>query len=145
MFHDVMVWLDRHRTIYDRVDDEPYLQRYYILFKDRSTAPFNIFIHRFLKSDIDELHDHPWSFVTFILWGGYWEHTTLGKKWCGMGSFRYARADLLHRIELDSTYPYCWTLFIPFSKQRDWGFMTSDGWVRHDEYLMKKKELKKMQ
>jgi hypothetical protein len=139
MFHDLMVWLDRHRIIYDRVDEEPYLQRYYILFKDRSTAPFNIFIHRFLKSDPDELHDHPWAYMTFILWGGYWEYTPLGKKWYGMGSFRHAPANSLHRIELDPTYPYCWTLFIPFSKQRDWGFMTSSGWVRHDEYLMNKK------
>ena len=60
----------RHRIIYDRLSNEPYLERYYLLFKDRKWFPFNIFIHKILKSDLDDLHDHPWPYFTLILKGG---------------------------------------------------------------------------
>ena len=58
-------YFDRHRIIYARGDDEPYLERYYIFLKNRTSFPFNIFIHKFLKSDPDDLHDHPWPWFTF--------------------------------------------------------------------------------
>ena len=59
----VMKVTNRKRIIMDRVNNEPYLERYYIFFKDRPEYfPFNIFIHKFLKSDPDEINDHPWGF-----------------------------------------------------------------------------------
>ena len=63
----------RHRVIMDRQSDEPYLERYYVFLKDRTWFPFNIFVHKFLKSDRDHLHDHPWPYFTLILKGGYYE------------------------------------------------------------------------
>ena len=54
-----MKLLDRHRIINDRIDMEPYLERYYLFLKDREDFPFNIFLHKFIKSDPYELHDHP--------------------------------------------------------------------------------------
>ena len=66
-----MEYLGRRRVINDREDNEPYLERYYIFLRDRKTFPFNIFIHRFLKSAPDDLHDHPWAFFSIILSGGY--------------------------------------------------------------------------
>ena len=83
LFIKIMSYLGRYRVIYDRYDNEPYLERFYIFLKDRKTFPFNIFIHRFLKSDPDDLHDHPWAFRTIILFGGYWEFTEDGKFWRG--------------------------------------------------------------
>ena len=65
--------LDRKRIIYDRLDNEPYLERYYVFLKDRKLFPFNVFLHRFLKSDPDHVHDHPWPYATLILRGGYYE------------------------------------------------------------------------
>ena len=62
----IMDLLGRKRIILDRESDEPYLERYYIFLKNRTTFPFNMFIHKFLKSDPDDLHDHPWGFTTFI-------------------------------------------------------------------------------
>jgi hypothetical protein len=33
-------------------------------------------LHHILRSDDDrDLHDHPWSFLSIVLKGGYWEHT----------------------------------------------------------------------
>lgn len=39
---------------------------------------FSIRIHQFLRDDHDVFHDHPWSFVTLILKGGYWEDRRYG-------------------------------------------------------------------
>lgn len=66
-----MTKLNRYRIINDRIDKEPYLERYYIFLKNRTWFPFNIFIHKFLKSDPDDLHDHPWGFVSIPIYPGY--------------------------------------------------------------------------
>ena len=70
MFKKLMIWLGRYRIINDRQTKEPYLERYYLFLKDRNKFPFNIFLHKFLKSDPDQLHDHPWNYSTFIIKGG---------------------------------------------------------------------------
>jgi hypothetical protein len=139
---------DRHRVIMDRVNDEPYLERYYVFLKDRKRFPFNIFVHKFLKSDPDDVHDHPWPYFTVILKGGYWEWIPVfdlrGAKiheycvWRRPGSFRFAGAETYHRIELDPAVT-CWTLFMPGIKQRDWGFLVKNKWVQWQEYLTMRK------
>ena len=138
----------RYRVIMDRLDGEPYLERYYVFLRDRNRFPFNIFVHKFLKSDPDDVHDHPWPFATLILKGGYWEwrpqFDAQGKKtgeiakWCGPGSFRTAQATTYHRIELDPDIT-CWTLFMPGAKQRDWGFLVKNKWIQWEEYLKQRK------
>lgn len=130
------------RTIRSRTDDDDYLIRYYILMKDRSqNFPFNIFIHKFLKSDPDDLHDHPWGFFTLILWGGYWEYTRKGKFWRAPGYFNMVDASWTHRVELEKNRP-CWTLFIPFQHIRKWGFYKNGEWMESDEYFaMRRKAL----
>lgn len=136
--------LGRHRIIMDRVDHEPYLERYYVFLKDREWFPFNVFIHKFLKSDPDDVHDHPWPYATLILRGGYYEWTpefdSAGRKvgevrhWRGPGHFRFCRADSFHRIELKADVE-CWTLFMPGPKQREWGFLVKNKWIPHEQYL----------
>lgn len=32
-----------------------------------------IYIHRFMRSDSDDPHDHPWNFFTYVISGGYTE------------------------------------------------------------------------
>jgi len=137
-FTAIMSYFDRHRIILDRESNEPYLERFYLFFKDRGDFPFNIFLHRFLKSDPDDLHDHPWNYRTFILLGGYWEYTEDGKFWRGAPTYRYADATHFHRLELDKETDYCWTLFIPGKKVREWGFKTENGWIPHDKYIKNK-------
>jgi hypothetical protein len=144
----LMVRLNRKRLVYDRVDGELYLTRYYLFLKERTKCPFNIFLHRFHKSDDEVLHDHPWPFATLILRGGYWEWRPqfnaqgqkIGEiaKWCGPGSFRTASATTYHRIELDPAVT-CWTLFMPGPKQRDWGFLVRNVWVQWEQYLKQRK------
>ena len=50
MFLKLLEKLGRKRIVYDRVDNEPYLERYYLFLKDRTWFPFNVFLHKFLKS-----------------------------------------------------------------------------------------------
>ena len=144
-------WLDRlgrKRIIMDRTCNEPYLERYYLFLKDREKFPFNIFLHKFLKGDPDDVHDHPWPYATLILKGGYYEWTpqfnAQGQKineiarWCSAGSFRWAGANTYHRIELEPGVD-CWTMFVPGPKQRDWGFLVKNRWIQHEQYFQLRK------
>lgn len=151
MFLKLLDKLGRKRIVMDRVNNEPYLERYYLFLKDRTTFPFNIFLHRFLKSDPDDVHDHPWSYATLILRGGYWEwipqFTDTGEKiteiatWRAPGHFRISNAKSYHRIELDPSVE-CWTLFMPGRQQRDWGFLNKKNqWIQHEEYLQSSNRL----
>ena len=132
--------LGRYRVIMDREDNEPYLERYYVFLKDRTWFPFNVFVHRFLKSDPDDLHDHPWPYMTIILRGGYWEYTQ-GKvmpEWKGAGQIRFGHSTDYHRIELETDVD-CWTLFCPGPKIRDWGFLRGSRWIQHEKYFEQRK------
>lgn len=51
--------------------ESPYLIRYTLL----DLKAFQICLHVFLRSDHDEHHDHPWNFISIILWRGYFEET----------------------------------------------------------------------
>lgn len=143
--------LGRHRVIMDRQNNKPYLERYYVFLKDRKRFPFNVFIHKFLRSDPDDVHDHPWPYATLILKGGYYEWTPTfdsnGKKigevryWRGPGHFRICSATSYHRIELDPNVT-CWTMFMPGPQRREWGFLVSsegqDRWIHNNIYLEQK-------
>jgi len=136
--------LGRHRVILDRQSNEPLLERYYVFLKDRKWFPFNIFVHKFLKSDPDDVHDHPWPYATLILKGGYYEWIPQFDKqghkfteiavWRGPGSFRVCGATSYHRIELDPNVE-CWTMFMPGPQKREWGFLVKNKWIHNDEYL----------
>lgn len=134
----------RKRIVMDRQNDEPYLERYYVFLRDRKYFPFNIFIHKFLKSDPDHVHDHPWAYATLILRGGYYEWVAkvnpAGEKidevrvWRGPGHFRICSASSYHRIELCPGIE-CWTMFMPGPQKRDWGFLVNNKWIPHERYL----------
>lgn len=146
---DTLDKLGRKRIIMDRVDDEPYLERYYVFLKERTWFPFNVFLHKFLKSDPDEVHDHPWPYATLILKGGYWEWipkiNTLGEKWGeykvwrGPGHFRTCEPESYHRIELEPGVTP-WTLFMPGPKKREWGFLVNNKWIHNETYLKGRRE-----
>ena len=141
--------LGRKRIIFDRVHDEPYLERYYLFLKEREHFPFNIFLHKFLKGDPDDVHDHPWPYATQILRGGYYEwvpeFNSLGHKigeirhWRGPGHFRVCSANSYHRVELEAGVD-CWTLFMPGPHRREWGFLVNDQWIQHEQYLKERYE-----
>ena len=84
--------------------------RYYPLFRKRPKwFPFNILIHKLLKSDLGDLHDHYWSYITIILKGGYWETTEKGTFWRKPGYFGFRSYDHRHSIKVPDGKS-AWTL-----------------------------------
>lgn len=135
-------WLEKRGRVkvITREDGSPYLIRYYIFFKDRPKwVPFNVYLHRTLRSDEDGLHDHPWPWASYILNGGYFEDTPEGRFWRGKGSFRIRKATDFHRLVLPSwinEQEQCWSLFFVGKRQKRWGFLNQDGvWVYWRDYL----------
>jgi len=146
MIKKLMQWLGRHRIILDRQSNEPLLERYYVFLNDRTWFPFNIFVHKFCKSDPDDVHDHPWPYATLILKGGYYEWIPQFnpdgtknceiRKWRGPGHFRICSPNSYHRIELkEDVTP--WSLFMPGPQKREWGFLVNDKWIESETYLSK--------
>jgi hypothetical protein len=149
MFLKLLEKLGRKRIILDRESNEPYLERYYLFLKDRKYFPFNVFLHKFLKGDPDDVHDHPWPYATLILKGGYYEwvpeFNTEGdmvgqrRHWRGPGHFRICSATSYHRIELDPGVT-AWTLFMPGPQKREWGFLwAGKKWIHNEDYFQLRK------
>ena len=112
------------------VEGDPYLDRLSII----TTPWFSIKLHRIYRPDRQrELHDHPWTFLSLILWGHYLEHTVSGLRrrfW-----FNWKRAEDRHSICEVSRSPV-WTLVICGPSRREWGFWVDDGtrFVQWREY-----------
>lgn len=108
-------------------------------------------LHHILRSDADrEPHDHPFSFVSIILWGpAYMEEVYLAAKSGVMRGApilvrvrrplrwlpRFVRASTLHRLVLLQP---CWTLVFTGRRVREWGFQTKRGWVAWREFTTAK-------
>jgi hypothetical protein len=105
---------------------QKYLERYY-LFRSKWLA---IYIHRFWASDEDPLHDHPWSNISWVRIGGYWENLPDGQRlWRSVGFKAFRTAPEFHRVELQpGTEGKVWTVFFRFRRRRQWGFWHQDGW-----------------
>lgn len=108
---------------------EPYMLRWWVIPRNRW---FNIYLHRFLRSDDDRaLHDHPWFNCSYILDGEYTEETiSCGgvhhKRVVRVGEIKFRSPWRAHRVELHAGP--CWTLFITGPIVRTWGFHCPRGW-----------------
>ena len=104
--------LDRGPSWPDYDKAEPFMVRYYLLFRKRPKwFPFNILLHKILKSDLGDLHDHYWSYITIILKGGYWESTQNGTFWRGPGYIGFRKATDRHSLKIPKGKP-AWTLLL---------------------------------
>lgn len=114
--------------------ENPYLLRWWLIPRNRV---FNIYLHKFLRSDDDRaLHDHPWVWCSILLRGSYveWSKPQPGEVLLShverftAGSARFHRARYAHRLVIDRGAS-CWTLFITGPVVREWGFHCPQGWV----------------
>lgn len=113
--------------------DNPYLTRYVLCWLKK----LKVYLHIFHRSDADELHDHPWHYVSIILWRGYTEHTLLGKKRIWPGMIIHRKAHHAHRVELLNGKRAVTIVFISGWK-RHWGFFTPTGWQYWKHYFADK-------
>lgn len=85
------------------------------------TPWFRIYLHR-LKAETahDLCHSHPWSFVTFLLRGGYSElHEGVWTVY-GAGTVLFRPAEWEHNVVTRGT---SWSLVFTGAKRRAWGFV----------------------
>lgn len=151
IFHKIFNKLGRYRLIPDRRTGEQYMHRYYLFLKDRKWFPFNVTLHKIVRSDDPVFHDHPWPYMTIILSGGYWEHTPIfhhedtnrivgeNVQWRGLGSIVLRGSNELHWLECDPSVGPATTLFFMGPQVRDWGFVVKSDkhgttkWIQHEE------------
>ena len=97
-------------------------------------------LHQIVRSDADrELHDHPFSFVSIILAGGYIEERPgRPNRFHGPGSILFRRAEDLHRICIDPRKGPAWTFVLRGPYRRMWGFRTAKGWMPWHQFIAEK-------
>ncbi len=138
-----MNWIDRilmrifSFIVIDSEENGPYMVRYKVF-----RCPwFKIFLHHILRSDEDlELHDHPWNFVSLILWEGYQEilqrHVEPSIRRVRGGDVIRHRATDAHRLILERP---AWTLVCVTGKKRTWGFYDlEDRWISYSDFFDRK-------
>ncbi len=114
-----MLFSNRKRILLDRGPSwpdfdkaEPFMIRYYVLFRKRPAwFPFNILVHKILKSDLGDLHDHYWSYITIIIKGGYWETTKKGTYWRRPGYVGFRKNTSKHSLRIPDG-KVAWTLML---------------------------------
>ena len=127
----VFLWIKK-LTLRIREGDFPVYLIRYSLFK----CPwFAVKLHKIILSDEDYFHDHPWSFISIILKGGYIEHTPERSRLYGAGSILWRPSPSIHKIQV---YQPATTLVITFKKTRTWGFYTGSGFVKWFDFYKKK-------
>lgn len=111
------------------VNDEPYLERYWLGRAFGITA----YLHRFRSSDGDRnVHDHPWTWALGVpLTGGYdeerldrWdpvEGVVMRQRKLRPGAINVIRGADFHRIAF--VLPGTWTLFVHARRTKGWGFL----------------------
>lgn len=90
-------------------------------------------------------HDHPWNYLSIILWGGYWEYSECANCyevkdngawfktiWYGPGSFLFRKGDKLHKLIIPEG-EFSISLIFTSKKWRDWGFIEKEGWYSHKQ------------
>lgn len=115
-------------------EGDPYLLRWHLIPRN---PLFNVYLHAFLRSDDETMHDHSWPSVSLLLLGGYVDHSV---DRAGQPTARYYSAGDLcfrlrggrpHRIQIAVA---CWSLFITGPRYRAWGFHCPDRWVPWEEF-----------
>lgn len=149
---------DRFFLIPTRDRDGPYLLRMWlsppVLTKkgdrERFQSAKSLLLHYFFRGDDDQaLHDHPWSFRTRIIAGGYMEHlpphdwkrgSKLGPGWDkhivshGKGTEVNHWAEDLHCVGM--VMPGTFTLVETGPETRPWGFHPEgQEWIASADYL----------
>lgn len=111
---------------------------------------FQICIHVFHRSDADDLHDHPWNFVTIPLWRGYMEEVPILQKFGYTKPTKtrvrtriyplipyFREATHRHRVILRNNKRAVTLVFMgPYIRR--WGFWVDDQWVYWKRYFKEK-------
>lgn len=94
----------------------------------------NVFVHRFLRDDQEDVHCHPWWNLSVPLSGGYIEADADGRREKReAGGWVFRKAEERHAIV--EVIPGTVSLFITGPKEREWGFWPDpETFVHHLDY-----------
>ena len=107
-----------------------YNKRWYI-----KTPWFSIRLHHWFHSDdARNFHDHPWSFVTIVLKGGYTDISPQGEQEMKVGSVAFRPA--LHRHTVKVNPGGCWSLVLTGPEFRKWGFWVKNKFKKANKYFL---------
>ena len=134
-------WAFLEKFVISRVPGGPYLTRWRLV----ATPWFSVFLHRIDGPDPDQdVHDHPWNFVSFVIRGGYVEQYVLPLLGSGAAPrTKVWRRWSVHRMPLGAYHKIerllgvpTWTLILTGRRRREWGFLThAQGHVPWRKYL----------
>jgi hypothetical protein len=142
-------WAFMQRQVIKCQDGLDYLIRWRVV----QTPWFAVYLHDLLEPDsARDPHDHPWTFWSVILRGGYVEKIWEQDPQLGVGGFHrvvgwwsrsYRRrwlAGSVHKMTMDKAHmiqfvqPGTRSLIICGPRRRTWGFWTEEGFVPWTEY-----------
>lgn len=113
---------------------------HFVRWRIVQTPLASLYVHRFDSPDAERMHDHPWSFLSVVLRGGYEEDVpfALDGEHFGVTPRRITRwnfkratdAHLVRRLLRTPT----WTLVVTGPRRRDWGYIDqrTGEWTRFD-------------
>lgn len=113
------------------LDTCPYLIRW------RFETPWgSIRLHHWLAPDDPRhRHDHPWSFVTFVLKGGYTDLSPSGDQHLKAPAVQHRDATHQHTVVPDEGG--AWTVIVTGPKIREWGFWVNGKFRSRIKYFWK--------
>ena len=115
----IFSWLP-HEDIGWKSIDETFIRHTLI-----KTPWFRVYLHKLIaKTPHPQCHNHPWSFVSMVLIGGYWEYTVAtGWVWRKPGSILFRPASWTHNVVTDGM----WSLVLTGPKSHEWRFKECHG------------------
>lgn len=107
----------------------PYIRRWVLDFYF-----FSFRLHHWLSSDDQRnFHDHPWWYLTLILWGGYTDRSPDGEDPLSIGSIRFRPATHQHTVVVQKGG--CWSFLITGPEKRIWGFWVNGRFRKRNKYF----------
>jgi hypothetical protein len=136
-------WAFWQRFLIPCENGERYLARLRII----DTPWFGIYLHDIFEPDGDrDPHNHPWSFLSFVVRGSYTEkvHHEPEQEMAGvcpeMSVLQHHNRFSVHRMDTKAAHrivfasPRLKTLIIRGKRQGGWGFFTREGYVPWQHY-----------
>lgn len=94
----------------------------------------SIRLHHWIASDDQRHHhDHPWWFLTLVLWGSYLDRSPSGYTMMIPGRWAYRPA--IHQHTALVSPGGCWTLLLCGPESREWGFWVDGKFRRRNKYF----------
>lgn len=107
----------------------PYIKRWVIDF-----TIFSLRLHHWYSSDDQRyFHDHPWWYISWVIFGSYIDRNPTTNNIRKFGSIKYFPATHKHTVEVGNKG--CWTFLITGPEKREWGFWVKNKFRKRNKYF----------